>query len=90
MRTHAGERELAAENQGISAARKARPPTLEVILTNGELGPTPIQIVAKVEHHRDELFPGVGFIRTNMALPSRSAVRFSYVKVCRYFGKTQE
>ena len=29
-----------------------------------------------VEHHRGELFPRVGFIVTNMTLPSRSVVRF--------------
>ena len=37
---------------------------------------TPRRIVAKVEHHQDELFPRVGFIVTNMVLPSRSVVRF--------------
>ena len=31
---------------------------------------TPRRIVAKVEHHRGELFPRVGFIVTNMTLPS--------------------
>ena len=36
----------------------------------------PRRIVAKVEHHRGELFPRVGFIVTNMVLPSRSVVRF--------------
>ena len=34
------------------------------------------RIVAKVEHHRGELFPRVGFIVTNMVLPSRAVVRF--------------
>lgn len=34
------------------------------------------RIVAKVEHHQGELFPRVGFIVTNMTLPSRSVVRF--------------
>ena len=34
------------------------------------------RIVAKVEHHLGELFPRVGFIVTNMSLPSRSVVRF--------------
>ena len=29
-----------------------------------------------MEHHRGELFPRVGFIVTNMTLPSRSVVRF--------------
>ena len=37
---------------------------------------TPRRIVAKVEHHRGELFPRVGFIVTNMALASHSVVRF--------------
>ena len=36
----------------------------------------PRRIVAKVEHHLGELFPRVGFIVTNMSLPSRSVVRF--------------
>jgi hypothetical protein len=36
----------------------------------------PRGIVAKVEHHPDELFPRVGFLVTNLSLPSRSVVRF--------------
>ena len=36
----------------------------------------PRRIMAKVEHHLGELFPRVGFIATNMTLPSRSVVRF--------------
>ena len=36
----------------------------------------PRRMVAKVEHHRGELFPRVGFIVTNMVLPSHSVVRF--------------
>lgn len=36
----------------------------------------PRPIIAKVEHHQGELFPRVGFIVTNMTLPSRSVVRF--------------
>lgn len=32
--------------------------------------------VAKVEHHAGELFPRVGFIVTNLTLPSRAVVRF--------------
>lgn len=35
----------------------------------------PRQVVAKVEHHAGELFPRVGFIVTNLQLPSR-VVRF--------------
>jgi len=34
------------------------------------------RVVAKVEHHVGELFPRVGFILTNMSLPSRAVVRF--------------
>jgi Transposase DDE domain group 1 len=36
----------------------------------------PRRVVAKVEHHAGELFPRVGFIVTNLTLPSRSVVRF--------------
>ena len=34
------------------------------------------RVVAKVELHCGELFPRVGFIVTNLALPSRAVVRF--------------
>jgi hypothetical protein len=34
------------------------------------------RVVAKVEHHPWELFPRVGFIVTNLTLPSRAVVRF--------------
>ena len=34
------------------------------------------RVVAKVEHHQGELFPRVGFIVTNLTLPSRAVVRF--------------
>ena len=34
------------------------------------------RVVAKVEHHAGELFPRVGFIVTNLTLPSRVVVRF--------------
>jgi hypothetical protein len=33
-------------------------------------------VVAKVEHHAGELFPRIGFIVTNLTLPSRGVVRF--------------
>ncbi len=36
----------------------------------------PRRIVAKVGHHEGELFPRVGFIVTNLSLPSRAVVRF--------------
>jgi len=34
------------------------------------------RVVVKVEHHPGELFPRVGFIVTNLTLPSRAVVRF--------------
>ena len=34
------------------------------------------RVVPKVEHHAGELFPRVGFIVTNLNLPSRAVVRF--------------
>jgi len=34
------------------------------------------RVVAKVEHHAGKLFPRVGFIVTNLTLPSRAVVRF--------------
>ncbi len=37
---------------------------------------TPRRVVAKVEHHPGELYPRVGFIVTNLTLPSRAVVRF--------------
>jgi Transposase DDE domain group 1 len=38
---------------------------------------TPRRVVAKVEFHAGELFPRVGFIVTNLEMPSRAVVRFS-------------
>jgi len=34
------------------------------------------RVVAKIEHHAGELFPKIGFIVTNLTLPSRAVVRF--------------
>ena len=34
------------------------------------------RVVAKVEHHLGELYPRVGFMVTNLTLPSRAVVRF--------------
>jgi hypothetical protein len=34
------------------------------------------RMVVKVEHHQGELFPRLGFIVTNLTLPSRAVVRF--------------
>ena len=39
-------------------------------------GKTARRVVAKVEHHLGELYPRVGFIVTNLTLPSRAVVRF--------------
>jgi hypothetical protein len=33
-------------------------------------------VVAKVEHHQGERFPRVGFIVTDLTLPSRAVVQF--------------
>jgi hypothetical protein len=37
--------------------------------------------VAKVEFHCGELFPRVGFIVTNLSLPSRTVMRFYHKRV---------
>jgi hypothetical protein len=40
------------------------------------LSTTARRVVAKVEHHAGELFPRIGFVVTNLTLPSRAVVRF--------------
>ena len=45
-------------------------------LYQAESWKTARRVVAKVEHHAGELFPCVGFIVMNLALPSRAVVRF--------------
>ncbi len=45
-------------------------------LYQAESWKTARRVVAKVEYHAGELFPRVGFIVTNLTLPSRSVVRF--------------
>jgi hypothetical protein len=45
-------------------------------LYHAESWKTARRVVAKVEHHAGELFPRVGFIVTNLALPSRAVVCF--------------
>ena len=45
-------------------------------LYQAESWKTARRVVAKVEHHPGELFPRVGFIVTNLTLPSRAEVRF--------------
>ena len=49
------------------------------LLYQGASWKTARRVVAKVEHHAGELFPRVGFIVTNLTLPSRAVVR-SYNK----------
>ena len=40
----------------------------------------PRRVVAKIEHHKDELFPRVGFIVTNLRrLPRQVVTRARYV-----------
>jgi hypothetical protein len=34
------------------------------------------RVEAKVEHHAGELLPRIGFVVTNLTLPSRAVVRF--------------
>jgi hypothetical protein len=45
-------------------------------LYRAESWKTARRVVAKVEHHAGELFPRIGFIVTNLTLPSRAVVRF--------------
>src|ERR1700694_4791393 len=45
-------------------------------LYQGLTGRAARRVVAKVEHHAGELYPRVGFIVTNLTLPSRAVVRF--------------
>jgi Transposase DDE domain group 1 len=45
-------------------------------LYQAESWKTARRVVAKVEHHSGELYPRVGFIVTNLTLPSRAVVRF--------------
>ncbi|MGH9472214.1 MAG: IS1380 family transposase [Terriglobales bacterium] len=58
--------------------RPSRKPLVEYksFLERAASWKVPRRIVAKVEHHVGELFPRVGFIVTNMTLPSRAIVRF--------------
>jgi len=45
-------------------------------LYQAESWKTARRVVGKVEHHAGELFPRIGFIVTNLTLPSRAVVRF--------------
>jgi hypothetical protein len=70
--------ELAVE--GILFRPRGRPVRKPLVRYNSfyqaDSWTTPRRVVAKAEHHAGELFPRVGFIVTNMTLPSRSVVRF--------------
>ena len=46
------------------------------LLYQAESWKTARRVVAKVGQHAGELFPRVGFIATNLTLPSRAVVRF--------------
>jgi hypothetical protein len=58
--------------------RPAKKPLVEYksFLYQAACWKTARRVVAKVEHHPGELFPRVGFIVTNLTLPSRAVVRF--------------
>ena len=58
--------------------RPAKKPLVEFkgFLYQAAAWKTARRVVAKVEHHPGELFPRVGFIVTNLTLPSRAVVRF--------------
>ena len=58
--------------------RPGKKPQVEYkgFLYQAESWKTARRVVAKVEHHPGELFPRVGFIVTNLTLPSRAVVRF--------------
>jgi hypothetical protein len=58
--------------------RPGKKPLVEYkgFLYQAESWKTARRVVAKVEHHQGELFPRVGFIVTNLTLPSRAVVRF--------------
>ena len=58
--------------------RPSKKPQVEYkgFLYQAESWKTARRVLAKVEHHPGELFPRVGFIVTNLTLPSRAVVRF--------------
>ena len=58
--------------------RPGKKPLVEYkgFLYQAESWKTARRVVAKVEHHPGELFPRVGFIVTNLTLPTRAVVRF--------------
>jgi hypothetical protein len=58
--------------------RPSKKPLVEYkgFLYQAESWKTARRVVAKVEHNVGELFPRVGFIVTNLTLPSRAVVRF--------------
>ncbi len=58
--------------------RPSKKPQVEykAFLYQAESWKTARRVVAKVEHHPGELFPRVGFVATNLTLPSRAVVRF--------------
>ena len=49
---------------------------ITILPTRPRVGVYPRRVVAKVEWHRGELFPRVGFIVTNLSYPPKGIVRF--------------
>jgi hypothetical protein len=74
---HNLERDI-AERLPRPVGRPGRKPLVEYkgFLYQAASWKTARRVVAKVEHHAGELFPRVGFIVTNLTLPSRAVVRF--------------
>jgi Transposase DDE domain group 1 len=69
---------LAAELLPRPAGRPSQKPLVEYkgFLYQAASWKTARRVVAKVEHHAVELFPRVGFIVTNLEIPSRAVLRF--------------
>ena len=70
-----------ARHRGVAdaARRKTEPQTVvwyKGFLYQAASWKTARRVVAKVEFHAGELFPRVGFIVTNLEVPSRMVVRF--------------
>jgi hypothetical protein len=66
-------------NNNVGCDGKAEPEAVDRVqgfLYQAASWKTARRVVAKVEHHAGELFPRVGFIVTNLTLPSRAVVRF--------------
>ena len=67
-----------AELVPLPVGRPSKKPLVEYkgFLYQAAAWKTARRVAAKVEHHPGELYPRVGFIVTNLTLPSRAVVRF--------------